>query len=197
MPRPPASPCATDTASPRNAPGWSRCGVGRSFTRACTEQGLAELRRHRERYRNMHSVIVVPYYRALLTDALLHAGEVEKALEAAAEGLAVVETTGQRSYESELHRLRGEILSSQGADLTGVEAEAKQSFERALSIARQQGARSLELRAATSLARLSPRTADTERPQAALREILDSFTEGEDTLDLLEARAAWNQLRHL
>jgi hypothetical protein len=100
------------------------------------------------------------------------------------------QTTGIVDALPELHRLRGELLRMQGADARQVEA----CYLQALDVAREQGTRSLELRAATSLARLWR----SEGRRAAARELLGNlyshFTEGFDTGDLRAARALLAEL---
>jgi predicted ATPase len=104
------------------------------------------------------------------------------------EALAVAESTGERCYQAELYRLRGERLLAHpdgDADPRGAEA----CFEQALAIARAQGALSLELRATMSLARLH-RGRDGRTPARDLvLPVYERFTEGFDTVDLRDARA--------
>jgi predicted ATPase len=96
-----------------------------------------------------------------------------------------VDKSGARFFEAELYRLRGDLLRSDG---TQAEAEAEAEYERAIEIARAQKAKSWELRASTSLARL--RVDQGRRAQALelLTPIYSSFTEGFGTRDLQEAR---------
>ena len=103
----------------------------------------------------------------------------------------VVETANERWYEAEINRIAGDIaLKSPERDA----AKAKGYFERALTIARKQHAKSWELRAAMSMARL---LRDQGKPQQArdlLAPIYGWFTEGFDTLDLKEAKALLDEL---
>jgi len=100
--------------------------------------------------------------------------------------MCLVETTGERWYEAELYRLKGELLLQQHADH---QAEAETCFHHAIEIARNQQAKSFELRAATSLARLWQRQGKREEAQQVLGEVYGWFTEGFDTADLQEAKA--------
>ena len=105
------------------------------------------------------------------------------------EGLGVVRETFQPFYEAELHRLRGQLLLLR-ADV----AAAESALQEALAIARRQQARSLELRAATSLARLWLRDGKREDVRALLAPVYEWFTEGFDTRDLQDAKALLEQL---
>src|SRR5262249_13812831 len=91
------------------------------------------------------------YFLALLTEALNQAGRVEEGLDALREGMDVAQQTNEPFYEAELYRLRGEALVKQGILSL---SEAESCFQRAIEIARQQQAKSFELRAVMSLARL-------------------------------------------
>ena len=109
-----------------------------------------------------------------------------------AEALAVVDTTGGRDYEAESHRLHGELLLQQPApDAPAAEA----CFQRALDVARRQQAKSLELRAATSLARLWQQQGKRAEARELLAPIYGWFTEGFDTADLQEAEVLLEELR--
>src|SRR5207249_4856377 len=93
------------------------------------------------------------YFFGLLAEALGRDGQIEEALRALAEGLALMDRTGEAFHGAELHRIRGELLLRGKVDeATGREAE--DCFRRALALAGRQQAKSLELRAAMSLARL-------------------------------------------
>jgi len=129
-----------------------------------------------------------------------------------AEALAVVDRNGERFYEAELYRLRGELTLAQSS-VTGLESsvqkKAEECFLKALEIGRKQQAKSLELRAVMSLARLrrsqlqDHATRDTDhatRNRLAeahhmLSEIYDWFTEGFDTKDLQEAKRLLEELQ--
>ena len=112
-----------------------------------------------------------------------------------AEALAQVDKTGERFYEAELYRLKGELTlqsSVQSVEFRVKETEA--CFHKAIEIARKQQAKSLELRAATSLARLwhpQDKKADAHH---LLSEVYNWFTEGFDTKDLQEAKALLEEL---
>jgi predicted ATPase len=124
------------------------------------------------------SEIARPHQLALLADVLIAAGRRTDALAVLDEGIQQADAIGDCYYEPELHRLRGELHEGVNDD------EARDSFRRALSCARGMGARSLELRALTSLSRLRLDANDTR----ALAELLDRFAEGHTTRDWLDAR---------
>jgi DNA-binding winged helix-turn-helix (wHTH) protein/tetratricopeptide (TPR) repeat protein len=127
-----------------------------------------------------------PYGRTAFTPCVVEvfarAGHADLAMKELDEALVFVETTDERAWSSELHRLRGELLKESDP------AEAEQATRRALEIARQQGAKAYELRAALSLAKLA-RGAKKRPTLEDLRRTYASFTEGLDTGDLVEAKA--------
>jgi predicted ATPase len=128
------------------------------------------------------------YYHALLAEALGKQGQIEEGLDVLAEARAWANDTGEGFRGPELHRLQGEFLLRR-APGTAAHGEAEACFRRAHAIARRQQARSLELRAAMSLARLYQRQDRQAEAQPLLAECYDWFTEGFDTPDLQEARA--------
>jgi predicted ATPase len=129
-----------------------------------------------------------PYFLALLAEQYRKAGDVEQGMSVLAEGLATADARGERWCEAELHRTKGELLLLRGED---VEAEA--AFSRALAVAHSQEAKSLELRAATSLARLWQTQGKPAEARQLLVEIYGWFSEGFDTPDLRDARALLDQ----
>jgi predicted ATPase len=108
-----------------------------------------------------------------------------------AKAMAAAHNTGERCYEAERHRLKGELLLALSADHQ-VEAEA--CFQQALAVARQQQAKSWELRVAISLSRLRQQQGKRAEARLLLAEIYDWFTEGFDTADLQEAMALLAEL---
>ena len=103
-----------------------------------------------------------------------------------AEALAAVDNTGERLYEAELYRLKGELVLALSADN---QVEATTCFQHALAVARRQQAKSLALRTATSLTRLWQQQGKRAEAYKLLAPIYAWFTEGFDTADLQEARA--------
>ena len=110
-----------------------------------------------------------------------------------AEALTGVQSGRERWWEAELQRLRGELLLVQ-TDPQQQIAEAEQCFQRALTIAQHQQAKSLELRAAMSLSRLWHAQGKCAAAHEVLVEVYDWFTEGFDTADLREAKALLDEL---
>jgi predicted ATPase len=129
----------------------------------------------------------------MMVVALGQAGQVLAGFDEFNEAIERPEQTEERWLIAELLRIKGELLLLQGAQ--GAATEAEGHFRQALDWARRQGALSLELRAATSLARL---LCDQGRPadaMALLGPIYDRFTEGFDTADLKAAKALLDALR--
>jgi predicted ATPase len=126
-------------------------------------------------------------YLILLAEALAETGRTDEALATLEEAEAVIDRTGERYYEAELHRLRGCLLLRRADQLASAQAET--CFARALSVARRQHAKPWELRAATSLARLRRLRGQRTEADQMLSEIVGWFTDGFDTADLREAKA--------
>jgi predicted ATPase len=132
-----------------------------------------------------------PYWLALLASVHGRLGQAQEGLVATAEALTLVARTGERFWEAELQRLKGQPLLQ--ADPTN-EPEAEACFHRAVEIARSQKARSWELRATTSLASLWVKQGDQQRARDVLAPIYGWFTEGFDTADLKHAKALLDEL---
>jgi predicted ATPase len=129
---------------------------------------------------------------AQMAEAYWHTGQTDEGLRLLAEALAVMDRTGERWWEAEVYRLRGELLLAQESTRQKcVEAEA--CFRHALEVARQQQAKSLELRAAMSMSRLWQRQGRCAAAYHLLADIYGWFTEGFDTVDLQEAKALLEQ----
>ena len=127
---------------------------------------------------------------ALQADAQLAIGQPEAALASVAAGLKAVEKMGGAPLEAELYRLRGEALLA-GA---GTPCEAEVAMQQAIDVARRQNAKSWELRAATSLARLRRQQGRPQEAVALLAPVYGWFTEGFDTADLKDAKALLDEL---
>ena len=132
-----------------------------------------------------------PYFLALLAEAYGKVGQTEEGLTVLVEALAIVDSTGERYWEAELHRRKGELVLIQ----QGLKVEvAEECFRQALDIARRQQAKSLELRSAMSLSRLWQQQGKQEEAHQLLAEIYGWFTEGFDTVDLKEAKVLLEEL---
>jgi predicted ATPase len=175
---------------------WSSVG-GVLGAWALTEQGesreaIVRARRALSDYSATGSVLMRPYWLALLAGALAKEGKAEEAMQVLADAQAIVEASGERWCEAELHRLMGELLLLKSAS-NFVQAEA--CFERALDTAREQRARSFEMRTAISLSRLWKGTGKAKQGHKLLAKLYGSFTEGFDTPDLIDARILLDQLK--
>jgi DNA-binding SARP family transcriptional activator/predicted ATPase len=166
------------------------------FVRGCldaerggTQEGIDQMRRSLAHYKAIGTEDIRSMMLALLAEGHRRAGQASEGLETLAEALAFVRETGERFYEAEIHRLQGELLLVQGD--TG---RAEASFQRAVEIACQQGAKSWELRAVVSLSRLWQGQSKMDEAQQVLAETSGWFTEGFDTPDLKEARALLEEL---
>ena len=117
------------------------------------------------------------------------AGQPATGLEWLDEAVSIIEATGERWYEAEVRRLRGDLLGA-----TGDGAAAEASFRHAIAVASKQQAKLFELRASTSLARLWGDQGKRTEARDLLAPIYGWFTEGFDTLDLKEAKALLDEL---
>ena len=133
----------------------------------------------------------LPHLLCLLAEACMEADRVDDGLSALTEALAAGEAQGDRYGEPEIHRLKGELLRRRNESNAG---QAQKCFERAIEVARKQSAKSSELRATMSLARLLRDTGRRDEARAMLAEIYGWFTEGFDTLDLKEVKALLDEL---
>jgi predicted ATPase len=145
----------------------------------------------------------------MLAEAYSQAGQPAEGLEVIVEALAAVEQQGERMYEAELYRLKGELTLQQQCKVQSAEckvpntqhpipstqAEVEACFLKAIDIARHQQAKSLELRATMSLARLWQQQGRIAEARQRLAEIYGWFTEGFGTADLKEAKALLDKLR--
>jgi predicted ATPase len=160
--------------------GWALTVVGQG------EAGLAQMRQGISAVWATRAELWQPFGLVLLAEAAGHAGQDEEGLRLLAEALEALETNAQGDMLAEAHRLRGELLLRRAAP-EAVQAEA--CFQQALVIARRQQAKSWELRAAVSLARLWRRQGKCAEARELLAAVYGWFTEGFDTADLQEAKA--------
>jgi predicted ATPase len=139
----------------------------------------------------MENELYRPYQLLQLAEVYSTVGQAEEGLRVLDEARAAVPHSEGRFFEAELARLEGELLLVRSAEHY---AEAETCFRHALAIARRQQAKSLELRATMSLARLWQHQGKRAEAHQLLAEIYGWFTEGFDTADLQEARALREEL---
>jgi len=165
--------------------GWSLAHQGQC------EEGIAQIHQGIAAYRATGGGATWPYCLALLAGAYGQVDQAEEGLSVLTEALTIVDKTGEGFYEAEVYRLKGELLLMRD-DSSGAEAEG--CFQRAIEIARKQSAKSWELRATTSLARLLAEQGQRDEARAILGEIYGWFSEGFDTADLKDAKALLEEL---
>ena len=186
-------------AGPSVINGWALAESGRN------EAGIALMRQSIGAWRSLGMEIWVPFFNALLAKAPAGAGDIAEGQRLLADALGLAEKTDEHLHEAELYRVKGELTmqasqsSTTGADgrvppSPQAELEAEACFLKSMVIARSQSARSYELRATMSLARLLAQQGRRAEARALLAEIYNWFTEGFDTADLKEAKALLDEL---
>ena len=176
------------------------------------EEGIIQMRQGLAAYQATGTEMGRPSHLALFADACTKTGRIREGLAAVAEALAAVEKTGERAYEAELYRLKGELVfqstlpqgsaklksrsgGRRGPSWTGSESaasdsksEAESYFRKAIELAINQREKSLELRAVMSLSRLLIICGKDRAAWRILTKVCDGFTEGFDSTDMKEAR---------
>ncbi len=166
--------------------GWAEC------MEADKDHGMNELRQGLEQWYDMGlREFAVPYFLALTAEALATQGKLAEAHRMATDALQITSKTAQGFFAAELHRLSGVFLLEMGESN---EARAEKSLQQSLNDARRRKAKSLELRAAVSLARLWQQRGKVKKAREMLSEIYSWFTEGFETVDLKEAKALLDEL---
>lgn len=187
--------------------GWALAEQGQA------EQGLAQMHEGLAARQATGAQLAQPYFLALQAEVYGKVGQVEQGLAVLTEAFAAVQNSGERRLEAELYRLKGQLtLQSQARRRRGktphdkskaadrrspiptLQADAEGYFLQAIEIARKQQAKSLELRAVTSLSRLWQQQGKKQEAWQTLAEIYSWFTEGFDTADLTEAKALLDEL---
>jgi predicted ATPase len=163
--------------------GWCLSALGQ------TEEGITLLSTGLVEYRATGTLLNTPEALTLLADAYRMAGQPETALRHVAEAVRFAEMTQARWMHAEALRMQGDLLI-----LTGELAAAETSFRDAIALARQQNAKLFELRASTSLARLSRDQGRRAEARDLLAPVYARFTEGFDAPDLVEAKALLEEL---
>jgi class 3 adenylate cyclase/predicted ATPase len=174
--------------------GWALAAQGSA------EAGIKQIHQGLTAWRAMGGKLALPYLLGLLAEAYGKAGQAAEGLRILAEALALVHEYGERRFEAELHRLKGELLLQAGVLQSGAPgpesdvcnpqaAGAETCFHQAIDIARHQHAKSLELRAVISLSRLWQTRSKRAEAHQMLAETHGWFTEGFATPNLQEAEA--------
>lgn len=164
------------------------------------DRGIDEIRSGLDIYEVTGAQLARPLFLGLLAEACAKAGRIGEGLNALNVALETVSKTGERFYEAELHRLKGELILQSGDEASTLHVldlpsstsrilAAEECFDRAAAIARRQGARALELRAVMSLSRLWRMQEKKAAARPRLEEACQWFSEGLDTPDLQEATA--------
>jgi predicted ATPase len=165
--------------------GWAHAMRGKF------EEGIGQIQQGLATQQAVGAGIARPCFLILLAEAHAAAGQIEAGLSVLDETVALIARSAERYQEPEAHRLRGELLLERSAaDVP----QAEEALRQSLAVARRQRARSWELRAATSLARLWLRRGERAAARDLLAPVHAWFTEGLDTVDLLQARALLEQL---
>jgi class 3 adenylate cyclase/predicted ATPase len=185
---------AVRISTEKGYPYWAGIGrVMRGWSEAAGNPTGDTLRAFKDQIAHHRAVgtdLFAPYFLNLLGDVMLGAQDAEGCMAALEEAEQTLSRTGERSWESETHRLFGEILVARGGDSTKAEGR----FEKALAVARRSEARSLELRAALGLARLWQRQGRRQDARELLVPLHDGFAEGFETADLRDAKALIDEL---
>lgn len=179
--------CVEQKIAPQHA-AWARLGRGWALAGAGElEPGLVEMREGADQLEAMKMRFRRAYHLAMLAEVCLKAGRLDECRAALSDAL----DSAERWWEAEVHRLRADLALAVAA--SAVE-EAEHHVKRALGVARAQESRSLELRAATSLARLWAEQGERHKAHDLLAPVYGWFSEGFDTADLKTARALLDEL---
>jgi class 3 adenylate cyclase/predicted ATPase len=182
-------------ADEKGAPFWKASGI---LIEGCVwaltgkaSNAVEMIRSATDQLRSTGSTLLAPWYLMVLAKRYAELGQIEDAWRCTKESMTAVKTTKERWCEAEVHRTAGEIaLMAPEPDA----AKAETYFDRALAVAREQQAKSWELRAAMSMAQLWRNQGKRQQAHDLLAPVYGWFTEGFDTLDLKEAKALLEQL---
>jgi predicted ATPase/DNA-binding winged helix-turn-helix (wHTH) protein len=161
------------------------------IVQGCEEGAIEQMRHGLAAHRATGANLMCPHFLALQAEALAKTRLSGEGLQVLEEALEIARRTGERSYQAELYRLKGERLLTQAA--TNL-AHAEDCFNQSIRIAQQQKAKSLELRAVKSAARLYQLQGKFKKARDLLAPVYESFTEGFDTTDLREAKTLLAEL---
>ena len=163
--------------------GWARVEQGHPA------EGVEELRQGLAAYEATGAKLWKGYFIGLLARALAKVGRLEEARAELAQALGLIADTGEYWSAAELYRLEGELLMAGDGSRTRAAPQAEDCFRRALTCAREQQAKSWELRVLTSLGRFKGAFREPEDAHRVLKAAYDSFSEGRETADLREAES--------
>jgi tetratricopeptide (TPR) repeat protein len=161
-------------------------------------EGITQIRAGLEAIEETGAILARPYYLALLGEAYGKAERIDDALQVLKKALVLAHTNDDRVYEAEVWRLMGVVCKQRvesGNHKAKIAAEAEQHFQQALRVARQQKAKSLELRAAVGLGRAWAARGQRKKAYQLLSQKYRWFTEGFDTADLQEAKVVLAELK--
>jgi predicted ATPase len=155
------------------------------------EEGILQLENCIASNRVTGLKVVQPHYLCMLAEACGNLGRFDRGLDALTEALTIADEDEDRYCQPDTYRLKGELLLKQ--DVSNI-AEAENCFRKAIEIARKQSAKSWELRATMSLARLLVSQCRQNEARTMLADIYNWFTEGFETADLKDAKALLDEL---
>jgi predicted ATPase len=165
--------------------GWALTGLEQQ------QEGVIRLRQGLTDWHAIGTELLLPYFMTLLAEGYGALKQFDKALDALKEGWEAMDRTGEHWWKPEMLRLKGDLLLLQS---TSDVVQAEDCFREALDVARNQQAKSLELRTATSLARLWQSRDKGQEAYNLLAPVHEWFIEGFDTADLQEAKALLGEL---
>jgi len=168
--------------------GWALIEQGQA------EEAIEQIRQGLDGHQATGTELLRAHFLGLFAEALGKAGRAEEGLRVLEEALTMADRNSERYYLAELHRLKGNLLLQETSTRAvfsrrSMFSTAENCFNQAIEIAQQQGTKSVELRAAMSLARLYQNQDRQKEAHDALAPVYGRFTEGFDTTDLREARA--------
>ena len=188
--------------------GWAQFEQGEQSER---QEGIAVMQAGLLAVQSRQAILTQPYVYALLAEALGKTGQLEEGLRCVAEGLDLIEKTGERWWEAELYRVKGELVleemktsqKSKACPEQGRRSKrqmsqagkAEECFWQAIEIARSQQAKSLELRAVIRLSRVWQTQGKKVEARQVLEECYGWFTEGFGTVDLQQAQSLLVELK--
>jgi predicted ATPase len=165
--------------------GWAKSTSSEGF------EGLADMRRGVELLREQNVLTFDDIFKIALAGAEARAGDPELAVAILDDALATCERIGHRAFDAELHRVRGEMLLKHDP---ATPAPAEEALKTAIAVAKQQGTRSFELRAALSLARLCQSTARPIEAHTILAPALEGFSPTPEMPEIAEAQTLLGEL---